>query len=479
METDPPNLAEFFASCFFLTGGTTDVSYLFILLFLLIVSSGLISASEVAYFSLGVNDIKELEDRNTESSKRALELKDRPRYLLATILISNNFVNIAIVVVSEFIIRNLLGANTLSNIGIWLYTNVFFGMFSPADLAYGFNFFITVICVTFMLVLFGEALPKIYATVSKFRIVLFMSGPLTFLRYIFSPLSTVLVNSSGFIEKKLTERTGNNTTKEDIDAAIDLTVVNKNEDSTKEAGILKGIVNFGDISTRQIMRPRTDIVAVEISESFKELMKVVKDSGYSRLPVYKEDLDNITGILYVKDLIACIDEADFNWTSLVRNNVLFVPESKKIDELLREFQTKHVHMAIVVDEYGGTSGIATLEDIMEEVVGDIKDEFDDDEDIDYIRISENNYLFDGKTLLKDVCRIIGEHTTFFDDEKGEADTLAGLILEHTGYIPKPDKELTIGHITLKVISVTKKRIEKVSVTIHTKQKEAAASQNVK
>jgi putative hemolysin len=463
LDSDPP--LSLIYNLHFLLSGNAQISYLIILLILLIISSGLISASEVAYFSLGVNDVKTLEEHNTESSKRALELKNRPRYLLATILIGNNFVNIAIVVVSEILIRNLIGQDIMSSVGLWLYSNVFFGTFTPVSLAIGFNFFLTVVCVTFILVLFGEAFPKIYATVNKMRIVNLMSGPLLLMRYFFTPLSAILVNLTGTVEKKLNDNNNNMTSKEDIDTAIDLTMVGSSDKSGQEAGILKGIVNFGDISTRQIMRPRTDIVAVDESVSFKELMKIVKDSGYSRLPVFTEDLDNIIGILYVKDLIAYTDEVDFNWKSLVRNNVLFVPESKKIDELLREFQTKHVHMAIVVDEYGGTSGIATLEDIMEEVVGDIKDEFDEDDDIDYIVISENNYLFDGKTLLKDVCRVIGEPTNYFDELRDEADTLAGLILETTGHIPKPDKEIIIGKITLKVISVTKKRIEKVSVTI--------------
>lgn len=463
MESDPP-LSLIFHLHFLITG-MADISYLLIILLLLIISSGLISASEVAYFSLGVNEIRALEEHNTESSRRVLELKNRPRYLLATILIGNNFVNIAIVVVSEILIRNLIGQEGMTNVGIWLYNNVFFGTFSPVSLAIGFNFFVTVICVTFILVLFGEAFPKIYATLNKMRIVTLMSGPLLLMRYFFTPLSTVLVNLSGTVEKKLIDNNNLTTSKEDIDAAIDLTMVSNNEKSSQEAGILKGIVNFGDISTRQIMRPRTDIVVVDESVSFKELMKIVRESGYSRLPVVSEDLDNIIGILYVKDLIAYTDEQEFNWKTLVRNNVLFVPESKKIDELLREFQTKHVHMAIVVDEYGGTSGIATLEDIMEEVVGDIKDEFDVDDDIDFIKISENNYLFDGKTLLKDVCRVIGEATNYFDEYRDEADTLAGLILEKIGHIPKPDKEIIIDQLTLKVISVTKKRIEKVSITI--------------
>ena len=430
----------------------------------------MISASEVAYFSLGIKDIKDLEEENSISSKRALHLKEKPRYLLATILISNNFVNVAIVIVASQILRFWIGENTLLTIGTWLHHNVFYGLSHPTALAEIFNFLITVVGITFVLVLFGEAMPKIYATLSKLKMVHLMSGPLSFLMWILNPLSKILVGWSTAMEKSL--RSNNNqshTSKEDIDAAIDLTMTHNTPNATQEADILKGIVNFGDISAKQIMHPRMDIVALDENEGFKEVMKTVKDSGYSRLPVYRDDLDNIIGILYVKDLLAHTDENEmFNWQNLIRLSVLFVPESKKIDELLREFQFKRVHMAVIVDEYGGTAGIATLEDIMEEVVGDIKDEFDQEEDVDYIRISENNYIFEGKTLLNDVCRIIGQNAGFFDNVRGDADSLGGLILEIVGTIPNSEKEITITNVTLKVVSVTKRRIEKISLFIHEK-----------
>lgn len=467
MDPEPPNLL--FSTL--LSANTTDVNSLvfsFILFLLLLVASGLVSSSEVAYFSLAIKDVKLLEEEASKSSERVLALKQKPRYLLATILIANNFINIAIVIVSEQIIRVLLGEETLAAIGLWLHQYLFFGLVSSTTLASLFNFLVTVVGVTFILVLFGEGMPKIYATINKIKIVHLMGLPLSALMYIFSPLSKILVGWSSAMEKSLvSNNTQNFTSKEDIDAAIDLTVTIKSGSSAQEADILKGIVNFSDISARQIMHSRMDIIAVEETESFKDLMKIVKDSGYSRLPVYKEDLDNIIGILYVKDLLAHTEENEhFQWQNLIRNSVLFVPESKKIDELLREFQLKRTHMAVIVDEYGGTAGIATLEDIMEEVVGDIKDEFDNDDDVDFIKISENNYIFEGKTLLKDACRIIGENTTFFDDNRGEADSLAGLILEVVGHIPSSEKEVTIGHITLKVITVTKRRIEKISLTVN-------------
>jgi len=451
----------------------TSGSILFsiILFILLLICSGLVSASEVAYFSLGIKEIKDLEEENTTESKRILTLKAKPRYLLATILISNNFVNIAIIIVAENLLRTWIGDESLLLAGLWIHNNILAGLSTPQTIANVLNFLITVVGVTFILVLFGEAMPKIYATLNKSRILNLMSGPLSFLMYILTPVSKILVGWSMSMEKSL----GNNnsqslTSKEDIDTAIDLTVTNNSDSSTQEADILKGIVNFGDISAKQIMHPRMDIVALEVTAGFKEVMKTVKESGYSRLPVYKEELDNIVGILYVKDLLAHTEENDvFAWQNLIRSSVLFVPESKKIDELLREFQLKRMHMAVIVDEYGGTAGVATLEDIMEEVVGDIKDEFDHDEEVDYIKISENNYIVEGKTLLNDVCRIIGENTSYFDNVRGEADSLGGLILEIIGTIPSSEKEIMIGNLTLKVVSVTKRRIEKVSLIIHEKQ----------
>jgi putative hemolysin len=441
---------------------------LFLIFCILITCSGLVSASEVAYFSLGLKEVKALEEQDTHASKRALALKQKPRYLLATILIANNFVNIAIVIVADQILKSLIGPDVLLMVGTWLYKNIFYGFSTPEVLAEGFNFLITVVGVTFILLLFGEAMPKIYATLNKLKIVHFMSGPLTLLLYIFSPVSKILVGWSTAMESRLSNSAAaGSTSKEDIDAAIDLTVSGTSAAAVREADILKGIVNFGDTSAKQIMRPRMDIVAIEEQLNFKEVMKIVRESGYSRLPVYREELDAIIGILYVKDLLSFTEEKEsFAWQQLIRNSVLFVPESKKIDELLREFQEKRVHLGVIVDEYGGTAGIATLEDIMEEVVGEIKDEFDQDEEVDYVRIADNSYIFDGKTLLNDVCRITGISTNFFDDFRGEADSIGGLILEMTGTIPTSEKEISLSHINLKVISVTKRRIEKVSLIIN-------------
>jgi putative hemolysin len=467
LDPEPPNLFLIVLQTISDQPDSTVALNIFIF-FILLICSGLVSASEVAYFSLGLKDIKYLEEDGSDAAKRALELKEKPRYLLATILIANNFVNIAIVIVADIILKAIIGVDTLLMIGQWLHDNILYGLASPATIANTFNFLITVVGVTFILVLFGEAMPKIYATLNKMRVINLMSGPLSFLMYLFTPLSKILVGWSSSLERSLVSSGANNlTSKEDIDTAIDLTVTNNSETSTQEADILKGIVNFGDTSAKQIMKPRMDIVGLDEELTFKEVMKIVRDSGYSRLPVYREELDAIIGILYVKDLLAHTEESEnFDWKQLIRNAVLFVPESKKIDELLREFQSKRMHMAVIVDEYGGTAGIATLEDIMEEVVGDIKDEFDQEEEVEYIKISDNNYIFEAKTLLNDVCRIIGENTSVFDSVRGEADSLGGLILEMIGYIPTSENEISVHNITLKVVSVTKRRIEKVSLIVH-------------
>jgi len=237
------------------------------------------------------------------------------------------------------------------------------------------------------------------------------------------------------------------------------------ESSEEEADILKGIVKFGDVSTKQIMKTRVDVVAIDISTSFEEVMTVIKESGFSRIPVFDEDFDSIVGVLYVKDLIGVYGEKkDFDWSSKIRTSVLYVPESKKIDDLLKEFQVKRTHIAIVVDEYGGSAGIVTLEDVMEEVIGDIKDEFDEEEDVEYVKLTEGNYIFEGKSLLNDVCRVIGEDTDYFDKMKGESDSLAGLVIEMVGAIPKVETEIEYDDVVLKIISVSSRRIEKIHLS---------------
>lgn len=457
---------------------TTSIPYLFLdissiglslaclLIALLLFASALVSSSEVAFFSISPNDLNYLKGENTPIAKRILHLLETPRTLLATILISNNFINIAIIIISEFVLRNTITEELCRSWAINISTFITIIQWNIDLLANAISFLITTVLVTFAVVLFGEVAPKVYAKINNVQLARFMSIPLVVLRSFFFPLSSVLVNWTNFLERRLAHRTTNNlTSKEDIGDAIDLTV--KGDLSVGgEVDILKSIVTFGEVPVKQIMQPRVDVVAVDFQLNFKELIKLLKQSGYSRIPVYNEDFDHITGILYAKDLLGYLEEEDtFEWQQLIRTEVLYVPESKKIDDLLKEFQAKHLHMAIVVDEYGGTSGIVTLEDIMEEIIGEIRDEFDDEMELDYQKIDEYNYIFEGKTLLNDVCRVIGVDTNTFDEARGDADSLAGLILEYLGRLPRKGLEIKQQNFTFKILAVNPKRIEQIKITI--------------
>lgn len=435
-----------------------------LIIVLLLVCSALISSSEVAFFSLTASDFQKLEqENNNRSSQDILSLKDFPRRLLATILISNNFINIGIVILSDAIFQMALPvSNFVTMMGGVPDSWLLFGL-TKEQLGKYIHFGITVVGVTFLLVLFGEVAPKVYAKLNNMKIARFMSRPLTFLSIIFKPLSNLLVSGTSIIERKLARHAGaSSTSKKDIDQAIELTV----KDEQQEIDILKGIVKFGEVSVKQIMCSRVDVVAVDFKTTFVELIKLIKQSGYSRIPVIDEDFDNITGILYVKDLLKFLNESDdFEWQGYIRPEVHYVPEAKKISDLLKEFQSKRQHMAIVVDEYGGSSGIATLEDIMEEVIGEIKDEFDDTIEVEFKKIDDANFVFEGKTLLNDVCRVVGVDTGTFDNEKGDADSLAGLLLEIIGFIPKKGRVIYSGEYRLEVMSVSKRRIEQIKITL--------------
>ncbi len=452
---------------YLLLGVINSPALLISLLILLLICSALISASEVAYFSLSPKDNENLSNEDFPSSRRILNLKASPRQLLATILISNNFVNIAIVIISESLMKTLAGPQTFENWAAGLQSYLHLNWFSLATLATIISFTITIVAVTFLLVLFGEVAPKIYANLNNVRHARFMSAPLQFLSKLFYPFSSILLNWSGGIEERVYRKrllSNSSTDKKELDKAIELTVTN--HEDREEVDILKGIIKFGDVETKQIMKSRVDVVGLEIQQGFKDVIQIIKQSGYSRLPVYEEDFDTVVGILYVKDLLGLTqEENDFNWQNLVRSNVLYIPETKKIDELLKEFQSKRTHMAIVVDEYGGSSGIVTLEDIMEEVVGDIRDEFDSQEEVDYVKIDDHNYIFEGKTLLNDVVRVLNLDGDTFDEGRGNADSLAGLILELEGVIPKRDNELHYKGLKLIPTQVSKRRIEKVQVCL--------------
>ena len=436
-------------------------------LIILLICSGLISGSEVAYFSLTAEDLKDLEVEKKSSGARVRALREKPRRLLGTILVANNFINIAIVVISEYIIWNFFSNELFGQWSQWIIDGMGVGFVSVSFLARAINFLVTVFSITFLLVLFGEIAPKIYARIHKKTMAGFMSVPLIFLTKVFTPITSGLVHMSNGLERLLSRSAaGLSASKEDLDNAIELTLEEEG-DTKEEADILKGIVKFNKITVKQIMRSRVDVVGLEFSDTYLEVLTIVKESGYSRLPVFKEEFDNVMGILYIKDLIQYLEEPpEYEWQPLMRNEVLYVPETKKINELLKEFQEKRMHLAIVVDEYGGSSGIVTLEDVMEEVIGDIKDESDLFEEPEYMKIDDYNYVFEGKMQLIDVCRVLDLNASTFDEFRGESDTIAGLILELHGFIPKNNQEFDVGDTyKLKAIKVNKRRIEKVQMTI--------------
>jgi putative hemolysin len=317
-----------------------------------------------------------------------------------------------------------------------------------------------------VIVIFGKSIPKLYAAHQPRVAFKPTMALLRFFQFILAPFNFLLVGISTKLESMSNQTSSKrqNQSIHDIDTAIDLTMTNNSESSAQEADILKGIVKFSDKTTKQIMTPRHDIVGIDKDTNYRDVIKLIKEFSYSRLPVYDEDLDKVLGIIYVKDLLEHYDADDrFDWLVKMRSTVVFAPETKKIDELLREFQLKRAHMAIIVDEYGGTTGLVTLEDIMEEIVGEIRDEFDNDEDTHYIKIADNSYIFDGKVSLKDVCRIIGVESSYYDNVRANADSLGGLILALMGHLPSVDRELKVNGTTIKVITVTKRRIEKVSL----------------
>ncbi len=463
LEPEPDSL---YLSIILLNSLVHLIGPLFIIL-LLLMCSALISGSEIAFFSLSPQDIDGLQKDGDEKSKRILKLRENPPKLLATILISNNLVNIGIILISDLLIKSILPEETFTK---WGYALQSIFPFDPLFLGKALSFLITIVVISFLLVLFGEVLPKIYASINNMRFVHFMERPMGLLSRIFSPFSKRLIRSTSIFETRFAsnQQGFDPTRKEELEDAIDFSV-SQSIYEDEQADILKGILKFGDVTVKQIMRSRMDIFAIEDTRPFKEMFEEVLSSGFSRIPIYQEDLDKIVGLLYVKDLLGFSPEKP--WMGEVRNNVLFVPETKKISDLLKEFQQKRLHLAIVVDEFGGTSGLVTLEDIMEEVIGEITDEFDDDHDQDYIKIDERNFIFEGKTLLNDVCRVIGEDIDIFDEVKRSSDSLAGLILELHGQIPPKGFELSYEQFQFRIIEVNKRRIEKIKLHIEDKPTE--------
>jgi len=468
LEPEPDSSYLYSSFIFFLplVASSSTILVLGLMLILLIIGSALVSSSEVAYFSLSHTDIKSLEDGSDSKSDRILDLLKDPNSLLATILISNNLINIAIILVMARFLDLLIPANFFARTGGFLHKNFLLSFLSIETCINLVEILITVGMVTFVLVLFGEVIPKVYAQLNRISVARTTGSLLSLLSKIFYPLSALLVSGTTFIENRVLDNTSNKqTSMEDIDEAIQL-AVGDDEMAMEEKGILRGIIKFGDVPVKQITKSYVDVVAVDFTEKYDILMATAVESGYSRIPIIDESFDNVTGILYVKDLLPYLDEGPiFEWQGLIRTDVFYVPEAKKLDDLLADFQKLKQHIAIVVDEFGGSSGIVTLEDVIEEVIGDIKDEFDTDGEIEYKKIDELNYLFEGKTLLNDLNRVIAAPPELFDDERGDADSLAGLVLELSGYIPKVGEIFNSNKYFFKVVTVNKRRIEQILVTL--------------
>jgi putative hemolysin len=412
---------------------------------LLLVASALVSASEVAFFSLRSDDLDRCRQSTDRFERMIIELLENPRRLLATILILNNTVNVGIVTISTFLMWELSGTRR------------------PEELIVGLVTFV----VTFAITFFGEIVPKVYATKNNLTFARFMAGPWKFLIVICKPISRPLMSLSNVVERRF-EKKGYYSTVEELNQALEL-ATSSDETSQDEKEILKGIMNFGTLTVRQVMRSRIDISAVDISTGFHDLVEFVNKSGFSRLPVYRESLDKIEGVLYIKDLLPFLDQDDsFKWQQLLRSG-FFVPESKKIDSLLKDFQEKRVHIALVVDEYGGTSGLITLEDVIEEIIGEINDEFDEAA-LSYQKIDAHTFVFEGKVSLNDLCKALDVDANTFDPIRGESESLGGLILEINNELPKAGDQIQSEGFTFTIEAVDKKRIKRVRVHVHEQEK---------
>jgi gliding motility-associated protein GldE len=419
-----------------------------LVLVILLMASALISGAEVALFSLTQKDIDEAKKTKSKSFEIIIDLLTQPKKLLASILVANNFINIAIVIL-------------FASLG----DSLFEGLDSELNLS-GFKidlvFFIEVVLITFLILFIGEILPKVYANRNNLKFSKFMAYPLKVLDIIISPISIPMQRITLGIHKKL----GKQKSTLNVGYLSQALELASNEDTTQEEQkILQGIVSFGNTDTKQVMRPRIDIFALDESAKYSEIISEIIKNGYSRIPVYKDSIDSVTGILYVKDLLPHLQKKKFDWTTLLRTP-FFVPENKKLDDLMVEFQEKKIHLAVVVDEYGGTSGVVSLEDIIEEIVGDISDEFDDD-DLIYSKLDTHNFVFEGKTTLKDFYRITKlTDESIFEDEKGEAETLAGFVLEISKSFPKLNSKINFKTYSFTVEALSNKRIKQLKVTLN-------------
>ncbi len=411
-----------------------------IIFIMLLMLSAIASGSETAFFSLLPNDINEMENSDNRAEKLVLELRNKPKQFLATILIFNNLVNVTITIFSTYIMSLMFNLEVNP---LWA-------------------FIINVIIVTSLLLIFGEMIPKITAAKSARSLATNIAPMIKFLMFFFKPLSSILVHSTSIIDKRLAKKNVNTLSITDLSTAVDLTTAD--ETPADERSMLQGIATFGEKEVSDIMQPRVQLFAVKLSTQFDNLIEMVIQNGFSRIPVYEDTLDDIKGILYVKDLLPFLDTPDFHWQRLIRQ-AFFVPENKKINDLFQDFRSKKIHIAIVVDEYGGTSGLVTMEDVLEEIVGDIRDEFDAANDNKfYHKIDDNTYIFQGQTSLVDFCKVFDINELYFEEIKGESDTLAGLILEMEGRIPVAGYSTSYKEFGFVIEKADKRRIIEIKVT---------------
>ncbi|MCW4117395.1 gliding motility-associated protein GldE [Prevotella copri] len=419
---------------------TTGVIIATILAAVLLLMSAFASGSEIAFFSLSPSDVAELEDGKFDADKKIQNLRDDSERTLATILIANNFVNVTIIMLLNYVIA---------------------GVISFGERALLLQFLFTTVILTFLLLLFGEIMPKVYARQDPLKFCRRCVGGIMFARKLFWPIENILLKS-GMMAEKIIQKENHVLSVDDLEQALELTDKNDIKD---EQNMLKGIIRFGDETAKEVMTSRQNIVDLDIRSNYADVLKCIEDNNYSRIPVYQDNTDNIRGILYIKDLLPHLTKSsNFRWQSLIRPPY-FVPETKKIDDLLREFQENKVHIAIVVDEFGGTSGIVTLEDILEEIVGEINDEYDEEEKF-YSKLNYNTFIFEGKTLLTDLCRILNVDDEEFEEVEGDADTLAGLLLEIKGDFPSMHEKIDYKNYTFEVMNVEERRISKIKVTVH-------------
>ncbi len=436
---DPDPLPNLFLLALEPSISVSSIALISFVLVALLFLSAVLAGSEVAFFSLNADQRISLRESEVNSEKKVSHLLDKPQQLLATLLISINFVNIIFITLANYLTSMVLGQQSMETLLVTLF--LLFG-------------------VTFIITFFGELIPKVWAQQNNLNFARYSAPLIGFLSFVFSPLSKALLGISGLIEKRVKKKSYTLTSQE-LNQALEITTDENTSDREKD--ILRGILNFGNISVKSVMQARRDIVAFDTSMNFHELMDLINKNGYSRVPVYNETIDKIEGILYIKDLLKHIDQDEkFDWLPLL-HTPFFVPENKKIDDLLYDFQEKRVHMAVIVNEYGETEGLVTMEDIIEEIVGEINDEFDEVE-ADYKKIGDNIYVFEAKTSLNDFCRVFEIEAAYFEKAKGESETLAGLIIELFGRIPSAGEEIKFEDFTFKVQSVDTRRIKKVRVT---------------